>query len=322
MQLIVSKDKEESRRALNSFLREDKASAVSFYPENFSVAAFSQEVETLPFLVQKKTVVIHDIDQLSEPANEAIYLYLQKPSDWIFLYLTATELSPQNRITKLIEKKGKVLRYKEEKPWEKEKRLAEWLIEEARLEKMNLSLQVAMALVQGVDHQMLKSELDKLLCFAYARQEITLEDISMISTRAHRETLWQLGDALFSLETARAIEIGIALLDEGMAIFLLLANLRSQFTTGMEILAAAQQGEVAQRFPYLKGKFLEKKVLMLKKYGKKRLQQGALLVFEAELKAKNSSADPALLLELLIVKLIHPVTHDFIPTTQFARTGY
>jgi DNA polymerase III subunit delta len=149
---------------------------------------------------------------------------------------------------------------------------------------------------------MLKTELDKLICFAGERQEITIEAISLLSTPVHNETLWQLGEAIFTLATQRAFEIGRSLLEEGMSIFPLLANLRSQFTNGMEILSLG--GEAVKKFPYLKGNLLEKKVQMFKKYGNGRLQQGVLLLFDTEVKAKNSAVDPPLLLELLLAKLI------------------
>jgi DNA polymerase III subunit delta len=303
MHLTICKDKEEVRRSLTTFLKEVKDSHISFYPENFSVETFFQEVETLPFLSQKKVVIVHELDQLPEEGIEAIYRYLERPNSWISLYLTAGELAANHRVVKLVEKKGRVFHFKEEKPWEKEKRLAAWLIEEAKSDGVRLPLQAATALVQGVDHQMLKAELDKLICFAGERQEISIEDISLLSTPVHKETLWQLGEAIFTFATKRAFEIGRSLLEEGMAIFPLLASLRSQFTNGIEILSLGR--EAVKKFPYLKGNLLEKKLEMFKKYGDRRLQQGVLLLFETEVKAKNSSVDPLLLLELLIVKLTY-----------------
>ena len=314
MHLIVSKDREEIRRALDGLLRELQAPITPFYPETFTVDAFCQEVETRPFLSPKKGIVIHELDLLPEEGLEAVRRYLEKPSGWVSIYLTARELAPQNKLAKLVEKNGRVLRFKEEKPWERERRLVEWLIEEANRESVSLSQQAATALVQGVDPQMLLQELNKLACFVGEGREVTLESIALLSTPVHHETLWQLGDALLAFESARALTIGSTLLEEGMAIFPLLAGLRSQLSTGVEILHAAVKGEVTQKFPYLKGRLLEKKMQLLKKWGQERLQRGVLLIFETEVKAKNSSTDPAILLELLIVKLIN----DFVPTAQCA----
>lgn len=288
---------------MNSLLREFKEPIKVFSPENFTRDLFFQDVETRPFLSQKIGILVQDIDQLTEEGREALCHYLDNPNEWIALYLTAGHLTAQNKVVKLVDKKGSVHRHKEEKPWEKEKRLADWIIAEAKRENVRLSLQTATTLARQVDPMMLEQELEKLICFAGYKREITLEDISLLATPMHHETLWGLGDALFAREVSRALTIGSLLLEEGMAIFPLLAHLRSQFSTSIEIIHAAEKGELPQKFPYLKGKFLEKKLERLKNYGEECLQQGVLKIFEAEVEAKNSSVDPSLLLELLMVKL-------------------
>ncbi len=305
MHLLIGKDKEEIKRALDPLLREVKVPLISFYPENFSIKDFLQETETRPFLAPEKAVIVHEIDALSKEDLEKITHYLKKPSPWVTLFLTADELSPQSKLVKAVENGGKLIRFKEEKPWEKEKRLGSWLIEEAKREKKHLSSQAAHALVQGVDHQTLRLELDKLITYCAEKPEITLEDISLLSTPAHHENQWQLMDALFAKTPKQALEIGRILLEEGMNLLMLLALMRTQFMNGMEILSLGR--EASQKFPYLKGNLLEKKLTSLSKYGKRGLQNGILLIFDTEIKAKNSAVDPNLLLEILIVKLCHDI---------------
>ncbi len=304
MHLIVGKE-EELKRALADLLRGCNSPITHFYRENFTADSFSQEVETAPFLSKTKGVVINGVDQLTDEEKEALRCYLEKPAPWVELYLTAETLSAQTKISKMIEKKGKVIRFKEEKPWEKEKRLAAWLIEEAKRESVRLAPQTASLMVQSLDANCLKSELEKLICFAGQKKEITSEDFSLISTPIHHETLWQLGDALFAGDAARALTISKSLLEEGMALIPLLASLRSQCVTAKGILEAAEKGEVAEKYPYLKGQLLEKKLKLLKKMGRAHLTRALLLIFETEVQAKNSQSEPELLLELLIVKIIY-----------------
>jgi DNA polymerase III delta subunit len=314
MHLVISKDSEELKRVLNSLLSASTLPLIQFFPDQFSSQIFAQEVETLPFLTSKKTVVVHEIDQLSKEEMEVLCRFLEKPSPWISLYLSAKDLAPQNKLIRLVEKQGIVQRIKEEKPWEKEKRVAEWLAAEAKREGIHLSSSTAMQLVQSIDRHMLKSELDKLICFVYPRKEITSEDISLISVPAHHETLWHLGDALLARRAVQALEIGQMLLDEGMAIFPLLSHLRSQFSLGLEMLVLPENA--AKKHSYLKGNLFEKKLHIFRKYGKGSLQKGILSIFAMEVRAKNSSTDPSLLLELLITNL----THATISSPQFART--
>jgi DNA polymerase-3 subunit delta len=303
MHLIIGKEREEVRRELCTLLKEGADPITHFYPATFTSDLFLQEVETPPFLSSKKRVILYEIDQLDEVGKETLLHYVEKPTSWVNLYLTASELTSHTKLARAIEKKGKIIRFKEEKPWEKEKRLAEWVIAEAKQAGCRFSREGALALVKEVDHQMLQPELDKLICYAGSRGEINLEDIKALSTPTPHETLWQLGDALFGGDTPHALKIGRALLEEGTSIHPLLAHVRSQFSTGIDILQAAEEGVVTAHFPYLKGKLLDKKLQLLRKQGKERIKQGILLIFETEVKAKNSSTDPLLLLELLIVKL-------------------
>jgi len=311
MKLIICKDREELKRTLNSVLREEKAPLTSFFPENFLKDAFLQETETFPFLTKEKPIVVHEIDRLTKEQFDVILRFVENPSPWVSLYLTATALSPQSKLVKLVGEKGELIVFKEEKPWDKEKRIADWLIEQALLSDVQLSMQAAQALVKSIDAQSLESEIEKLICFAAETKQISLEDVKAVSTPVHHETLWQLGDALFALNALVALQVGRILIEDEMPLISLLAALRTQFSTGLEILDAARMGDVQTKFPYLKGRLLEKKLHALKSYGQQRLERGILLIFDAEVQAKNS-ADPMLLIELLIVKL----THDFISSPQ------
>lgn len=295
MHLIIGKDKEEVRRALRALVKD--ASVLSFYPETFS-KDFFQEVETLPFLPEKKRVVLYNINSLGADEVEKLCRYLSKPNKWVELYLTAEDLSAQSKLVKLVEKQGQVTRFKEEKPWEREKKIAQWLIAEAGREGVSLSLHAATVLVQGIDNQLLESELHKLLCYIYPRKEITLEDLASICLPVPNESIWKLSDALLARSAKRALEIGCALLNEGIAIFSLLASLRSQFMTALKMLGSDGKGASSNN------NFLEKKMALYRKYGKMRLQRGALLIFDAELQAKNGAHDAHLLLELLTIRLV------------------
>ncbi|MCH9627167.1 MAG: hypothetical protein S4CHLAM2_08020 [Chlamydiales bacterium] len=301
MILIIAKDPQERQRALNGALKQEERAPLLFDAEHFN--AFFQELETLPFLSGSKVVVMQLIDQLDKRQTEQLIAYLDKPNPWIVLYLTAVAL-PAN--SKLVKRADQVMRVKEEKVWEKEKRLASWAVEEAAASGVVMTLPCAQAFVKAVDAQFLQSELEKLICFVGNTRSITLEAIQVISSPIHHETLWQLGDAVFSTDAGASLQIGRILLEDGMALFPLLAHLRTQFHTTQKILSALQMGgkpAVTEAFPYLKGGLLDKKVALAQKYGISRLKQGLVFIYETELKAKNSAIDSELLLEMLLVKL-------------------
>lgn len=304
MHLIIAKDPEERRRA---FKTEDKP--LFFAPEAFD--AFFQELETMPFLTKTKTLVLEEIDQLPKEGQEKLLDYLKKPNPWIVLHCTASSL-PAN--SKLVKSAEHVTRIKQEKAWEKEKRLAQWVVDEAKTGNVEIALPTAQAFVKGVDPQLLQTELDKLICYVGDKKQITPADIHAISTPMHHETLWQLGDAIFARRTAIALQIGRRLLHDGLSLFPLIANLRSQFHTMQNVLKTHSEGgkqAVLTAYPYLKGGLLDKKIAAATSYGTTRLNRALLNLFEIELKAKNSAIHPELLLEILIAK----VSNDSLSTT-------
>lgn len=315
MIFIIAKDLQEQLRALEGVLKNETASPYYFSQENFT--NFFLEAETFPIFSQSKTIVVKQVDQLNKNELELLYAYVERPNSWIQLYLTAAPFSSQS---KFIKKAKQVIHIKEEKLWEKEKRLVQWVIEEAAAAKVALSTLTAQTFVKSVDSQFLRNELDKLICFVGDKQEITVEDIHAISTSIHHETLWQLGEAIFALQSGKALQIGKILLEDGMAFFSLLAHLRTQFHTMQQVLHACEQGgkaAVLKAFPYLKGGLLDKKIQSAQRYGAGRLRRGLIFLFETELKGKNSAIDPLLLLEILLVKL----TNDSLSSSQRLRAG-
>ena len=99
------------------------------------------------------------------------------------------------------------------------------------------------------------------------------------------------------------------LLTDGTALIGLLRQLRAQFQTSCtlsSILAAGGTGaDITQQYPYMKGQILDRQIRLSQNYGIQRLKKGLLALDETELDAKNSSKEPELLAERLIIKLTH-----------------
>lgn len=303
--LILAKEKEEGRQLLQMALSFFPAPTLILTPETFTSSLFVQEVETLPFLTDHRIVVVDSLDELPPPAIEVIHHYLLKPSPQTILFLLASSLSSQNKIMKEATAKGIVFQIPEEKPWEKEERIAHSLIEQAGAAQVRLSATIATQLVKMVDPSTLYQEIEKLICFVGTGGEITLDAIRKICTLTHQKTLWQLGEAIFSRDVKESLEIGTYLMDDGVAIFPIMSHLRSQIHSSQEILAVLEQGgkvAVTKAFPYLKGKLLEKKIGLLTSYGQERMSQALLHLFNSELQAKNSSTDAKIILEIFLLR--------------------
>ncbi|MEZ5314595.1 MAG: hypothetical protein R3E91_00030 [Chlamydiales bacterium] len=313
MGLIIAKDYEERRRLLHTYLKKTVGPRFFFKPEQFR--EFLEEIETLSCISKSKIVVLQDLDLLKKEQFQEVINYVNKPNPSIDLYLTTACPPVQIQVFK---KLGPIIHLKEEKPWEKEKRLIQWVIEEAAAAGVILVAETAQTFVRRVDSHFLKEEIEKLICYVGKKHEITNEDIDAVCIPVHHETLWELGQAIFTKRPSLAIHIGQILIEDGMVLLPLIAHLRTQFHTALKMVNLYHlhgKGAVLKEFPYLKGELIDKKISIFKDYGLERLKQGIMHLFEAELKAKNSHFNPIYLLEILIFK----VSYATLSPTKFTR---
>ncbi len=293
---------------LRSFFKGIKIPIKSIDSESFNLDSFSQDVETLPFLSQKVALFLLRIEQLDKRAIDRISSYVEKPNDWTLLVLAGEGLNASSKLYKVCEKKGLLFHFKEKKPWDLEKELIDWLRNVAAKEGATLGSEAAKALIDhlGSDRALLISEIQKLICYIGNRSEITLSDIAAISCRVHKETLFQLGSAVLSKDLRKALAIMKILLEEEIPIYSLIPSLRVCFQQNLEILSYYKQGGypcVTASFPYLQGKFLEKKVQIAALFGEPALKKGLISITAMDLKSKNLKVSPQLLLERLLIQL-------------------
>jgi len=300
--LIVGKDvKEGVNLVLNSWTGRVK----SFAGDDFSSSKFCSEVETLPLFSEHLICYISDIDKLKEQDQKVLLRYLKAPNKNISLLLS----SATSFFVKEVQlQRGTVLQLVDEKIWQKKQRMEHWLKEKALLYGFAFSLEAIRYLIDcvGVEKDVLYQEFEKLITYTFHRRAIAIEDIRQLVSVRPSFTLWDLGEAIFCKNYATSWERGRALMEEGVSLFTILSQLRSQIRTLLKMSILYKQGGsslLIQEFPYLKGAILSKKIEEIKGNSQIDLRRGLLFLFKTELKAKTMNADHFFLLELLLMKM-------------------
>jgi len=282
----------------------------TFDGERHDVAVILQELETMSFFVKRRLIIVQNADAFNKDATSKLEAYFAKPSRTSCLVLVASAINRATTFYKNAEKVGVVLDVAEEKQWEREKSVAEWLHKEVTLHGKQLSLAACQQLVKqlGTDQMLLQCELLKLLCYVGERRVIEEHDIAAVCGSVNQDNAWQLGEALFRRDASAALRISKALLTEGVALIALLRQIRSQYQIEYQVCAIMSQGgsagDVSQEFPYMRGAILERHVQQAQSYGMTRFRKGLILIDETELQAKSSGVDPDFLAEMLIIKLV------------------
>lgn len=298
--LIISKEDVSA----SIFLKKWRGKVIKLDGLSFSLDYFLQEAENLALFPEPLLFYIQNAEKLKDREKKLLASHLQNPRGNHFLLSSASALS-------FFPKTGMVLQLAEEKPWQARKRVEEWL----RREYSNLKMPIIKCLIDtvGLDQNALSQEIEKLLLYKFPEKEITIKDIEEVVAPQNSATLWDLGEALFQKNSSLALVKGHALLDSGTSLFTLLAQLRTQVRTLLDMvqLVEAEGITALQRvYPYLRGGILEKKIEEIKNNSAEELQRNLALIFQYELKAKNSNVDPSLLLETLLIKM----NYDLIST--------
>lgn len=277
--------------------------------QDLTLSILSQELNTLSFFAPKRIICINEAENLAKP----ILGYLEKAFSSLTLDLqliiTATEINRATKFYKSADKYGMIVDIAEEKPWEKEKKLLNWIMEKLSAEGKKITPQACQAILKqsGSDQSLLHQELEKLLCYVGNRNQITIQDISAICAHCNIETIWQLGEAIFRRDAASALRISKALLEDGTHLIALLKQLRFQFQAQFQICSILKNGGnagmVAKEFPYMKGAILDKNINSALQFGLDACKNGLIAIDEAEVMAKNSQTDLGILGDLLIIKL-------------------
>lgn len=287
----------------------DPMSLCVYEDEKVDIDKVLQELDSLGFFSAKRIVVIHHADNLLKAATEKLIAYYENPNPSVYLVLTAASISAATNFYKKSELVGVILEIAEEKPWEKEKSLKDWIDQKTAACGKQIDASANQLLLKqiGTDQAVLNQEIEKLVCYVGERPQITAQDVSAICIHVNIENVWQLGEAIFRRDPATALRIALALVKDGTPLLMLLRQIRSQFQTDFQVCTILAQGgsgsEVAKQFGYMKGQILERHMQLAKNYGMQRFSKGMILIDETELAAKNSAADNAYLVERLIVKL-------------------
>lgn len=314
--MVLGKDDFQRKQAYSRLIyhllgdKNDLMSLRVFEDDKIDIGQVISELHSLAFFSTKRVIVVHHAENMLKAATEKLLSYYENPSPSTYLVLTASSISGATSFYKKTEVVGVILDIPEEKPWEKEKTLKDWIDQKIASHGKKIDLLANQQLLKqvGTDQAILNQEMDKLICYVGDRPQITAQDVSEICIKVNVENVWQLGEAIFRRDGATALRIAIALIQDGTPLLILLRQIRTQFQTDFQVCSILSQGgtaaDVSKQFAYMKGQILEKHMNLTQSYGMARFRKGMILIDETEFASKNSSMDNAYLVERLIAKLV------------------
>jgi DNA polymerase-3 subunit delta len=288
-------------KIIHSFRKKDPSLTVSYFDAaEVAVEVVLQDLNSQSLFGSCSLVVCDRADKFKD--NEKLIHYLEAPHRSSCLILGASTMKPISQLYLKGKKETVVVDLSEEKPWDKRKRLQEWLVGEAKQAKKTLGSDVTSYLLDatGLDVASLSQEMSKLICYVGDKPHIALSDVKAVATGQSSLTGWQLAEGVIwgneSVDGEKSGDLGFLLMFIG--------QLRYQLQTGYQIASYLDQPEEAARlFPNLRPQILEKYLTGARQKKASFFHRGLLALFELEVAAKSSNTDLSLLFDRFIAKL-------------------
>ena len=169
--------------------------------EEASFGRLQEALQSLPFLANKKMVVLHTPSKNKEFSEKAAQLLGEVP-DTTDVILVEPKLDKRLSYYKFLKSKTDFRDFPElDQP-----AMARWLVNSATDRGGSLSLGVASYLIErvGLNQRLLTNELDKLLLYDPTITRLTIE---LLTEETPQSTIFQLLEAAFAGRTRRALEL-------------------------------------------------------------------------------------------------------------------
>jgi DNA polymerase-3 subunit delta len=172
---------------------------------------------TLPFASERRLVIVKNADKLAKSGQDLIADYATNPAPTAILVLVAAKVAKNTRLYKAVDKLGGVAEYaaprKTEYPREVQRMFAD------RGKRAGLEAAELLVEAVGYDLRRLSAEVDKVVAFVAARDEVTRADVDEVASTTARSSVFELTDALANRDCATALRLLDGLLGNGESIF-------------------------------------------------------------------------------------------------------
>jgi DNA polymerase-3 subunit delta len=289
------------------------------------------EVKTAPMFGKHKLIIVENADGFLVKYQERIAEYIKNPFSINCLILEVLSIDKRTRLAKAMNGKQGVLiecdkLFDSPAPWETKKpeydsELTKWIVMHARNYDKIMNLKSAFCLLEktGNNLAIIDKQLDALSIFVGDRNEISIEDIQMLSGASHREKLYNLLDAIGMKNTVSAVKMTENIFNIGMenerknitfdprsiAITIVISS-HKRMKDLWKIIRILDKGgnknDILEKTS-VKRPFVDKMIKQARNFKEEEMSEKWKYMLEADLLCKTSRLSPTLIIEQLITKL-------------------
>ncbi|WP_138493296.1 DNA polymerase III subunit delta [Paenibacillus pinistramenti] len=273
-----------------------------------------EEAETLPFLVERKLVIVQAASMFTaakeggkiEHQVDRLLAYLADPAEYSVVVFIAhgEKLDERKKTVKAIKSSGQVIPFMPLGASE----LVQWVIREAGKRKCSMGQQAAEALISsaGVQMSTLSAEVNKLCLFAGEGGEITADAVAKLVARTTEQNIFGMVEDIANLKLDRALNTFYELLKQKEEPIKIAALIARQFRIMLQIKELGGQSYSQQQIASQLG--LHPYAVKIageqaRKFSRDQLAQSLSRLAELDFKMKSGGIDKVLGIEMFLLSL-------------------
>ncbi len=174
-------------------------------PKQISAVDVVDELRTLPFLAERRVVVVKGADKFISENRQLLENYFDNPCPTGVLILTVSSWPTGTKLAKKLPKVGKLISVAQPKPWQLPDRLINYA-SDAHNKKLALDAAELLVELTGDELGRLYSEVDKLALFANSEKTITPQHVEQLIGHNRIFSAFAVIDACLAGDSAQAVD--------------------------------------------------------------------------------------------------------------------
>lgn len=270
--------------------------------KDINVGEIIDLAETLPFFADKRVIILEN-SGLCKSGGDALAEYLKQPAESVVVILVETQTDKRSRLFKVMKEQGRACEFVAQN----EQTLKRWIASLAKQDGKKISESTAEFFLEktGTDMANIRTEWEKLVCYAMDKEIIEAVDIEAICTQRVSNRIFDMVAAIAEKRQKEALDMYhdlLTLKEPPMGILALIAR---QFNLMLQVKELQQKGmggrQIADKVglaPFI----VQKYERQASRFKMRELKDALSACVEADEAVKSGRLNDVLSVELLIIE--------------------
>lgn len=274
------------------------------YADEEDAFTIVDEAKTLPFMSERKLIVVKNIDRLKKGDDEAFIDYCLNPCQKSCVIFMGADIDRRRKFFQVLSQNGVAIRFH---PLS-ERDLCQWIKKRLLEHHLKISEEALSYLVNfiGNDLKTINNELEKIISFVGERKEVVLEDLEAVTGDIHHRSIFELSSSIGWKREGDALRLMGRILLQGESPLKILGLISYQFRSILLTKFLLKKGYSSQKISKELGippTFVKEYIEQAKVYDFAELRRCIKELLSIDLKLKSSRLSPKIILESLILKM-------------------